>query len=304
MKLRPEFLLGLGPHSRAHARHATEYRELDLYDRAKRLSFRERSEPESPASVTTRIAAARFAQHALDDLLAAREPALSEGVTSWQRYLALPRATRIDKMVAEVFRIMRILRIALAHPSGHCDLRNGLVELSCTFQRCALSLSLTETGLDLLVGFIDYFLQASDGFSLPYSAAYHERMLGQYFTDIVAEIKTFADEDRILYQFMHPAFFNRHFRYDCDNPRVHWHDDHCELELNALHKNPLLFPIDFWIIDHERLHIVPVEVLRDGRLPLAELPRWRARTQDGQRLPSSFRSRFVRQRMIVGQPMT
>jgi hypothetical protein len=120
----------------------------------------------------------------------------------------------------------------------------------------------------------------------------------------VAEIHKFADEDRILYQFHHPAFFNRHFRYDCDNP--HWlaEPEYFEFQINTVHKNAILYPIDFYVMYDEQLHIVPVEALRDRRLPKDQLPAWRARCRDGASLPSHFRRRFVRELMVVGQPMT
>ncbi|MET0388987.1 MAG: hypothetical protein ABW321_23640 [Polyangiales bacterium] len=285
-------------------RHFPEYRELDLYDRAKRLSFVEPA-PEAAATLPPPMAASveslRHAQHALDDHLAARDPLLGEGRSSWQRYLDLPRKTATDKLVAEVFRILRIVRVAASHAQGHVEQREGLIEFACTFNRCALSVSMTESGLALLTTFVSYFLQAPE---LPYSEAYIELMLGQYFTDIVAEIKKFADEDRILFQFQHAGYFNRHFRYDCDNPHLHFEGDQVRFEINKLHANPTVYPLDFYCMLDEHLHIVPVEALRDGRLPHAQLSAWRARCAEGASLPASFRHRFVRERMIVGQPMT
>ena len=40
-----------------------------------------------------------------------------------------------------------------------------------------------------------------DSFRQPYSEAYVEAMLLQYFLDIVAETRKFADGDRVLYEF-------------------------------------------------------------------------------------------------------
>jgi hypothetical protein len=87
---------------------------------------------------------------ALDDFLSARVPDLGEGATSWQRYLALPRKSQTEKMVAEVFRVLRILRIASIHRAGHAEWDEALARFSCTFGTCALSLNITDAGLALL----------------------------------------------------------------------------------------------------------------------------------------------------------
>ena len=63
-------------------------------------------------------------------------------------------------------------------------------------------------------------------------------------------------------------------------------------------------PSIFFVVLDDTLHIIPVEALRDGALPLADLSRWRARTPDGLTLPAHFRPRFGREMMVVGQPMT
>lgn len=300
MKIAPDLMLGYG---RA-ARHLTEYRELDIYDRSKHLVFEPddtRASDRVAENIAARVSALRVSAHALSDHLAARDPLLGEATGSWQRYLALPRKTLTEKMVAEVFRILRIVQVAATHAQGLVSVEQGLLTFDCTFNRCALAVSLTETGVELLGAFVAYYLEASRS---PYSETYCEWMLGQYFTDIVAEIKKFADEDRVLYQFAQRGFFNRHFRYDCDSPNVRMESEYCEIQINKLQSDPVSFPFDFYLIVKETLHIVPVEALRDARLPLDKLPLWKVRTPDGLSLPSSFRGRFVRERMIQGQPMT
>jgi hypothetical protein len=301
MKLSRQLLSSLGSAHAEPVRHLPEVRELDLYDRSKHLTFA--SEEVSPecAAAALRVAQARAAWHALSDFVASRESSLGEGSTAWQRYQQLPRTQSSDKMVAEVFRILRIVHLSATHPDGRVAVEEGLLQFSCVWNRWALSLSITEVGIGLLSAFVTYLIEAETS---PYSLTYVEWMLAQYFTDIVAEIKSFADEDRVLYQFQQRRFFNRHFRYDCDNPRVKLDGDGYLFSINALHDNPVLYPLDFFLVLEERLHIVPVEALRAGRLPLSDRVAFEARTPDGISLPASFRRRFVRERMIVGQPMT
>jgi len=301
MKLPRELLSSLGSARAEQVRCLPEFRELDLYDRSKHLAFAAEELSPECAAAALRIAQARAAWHALSDFVAGREVGLGEGSTAWQRYQQLPRNHTTDKLVAEVFRILRIVHLSATHPEGRVSVQEGLLQLSCVWNRWALSLSVTEVGLGLLSAFVAYLIEAETS---PYSRTYVEWVLAQYFTDIVAEIKSFADEDRVLYQFQQRRFFNRHFRYDCDNPKVKLDGDAYQFTINALHDNPVLYPIDFFLVLEERLHIVPVEALRGGRLALSDRAVFEARTPDGISLPASFRRRFVRERMVVGQPMT
>lgn len=277
-----------------------EYRQIDLYDKKKKLSFLAEPSDDGRGPFDL-VNAVRLVQVALDDHLRARDPLLSEDVSSWQRYLGLPRKAQTDKLVAEVFRILRILRISTTHAQGHIEIRDGLICLSCTFGRCALSLNITEAGLGLLGSFVVYYLES---LSQPYSETYAEWMLGQYFTDLVGEIKRFADEDRVLYQFQPTAFFNRHFRFDCDNPRVRYVDGHLEFDIGKFHDDRSVFPVDFFVVLDNQLHIVPVEALSHNRINGDRLPLWKARCPDNLSLPERYRSRFVRERVVVGLPMT
>jgi hypothetical protein len=277
-----------------------EYRQIELYTKRKKLSFQ--PPLAADAAAVAGLARAELAFNLLERHFAAADPLLFEGVGSWQRYLALPRKGSVDKLAAELYRILRIIHIASLHASGHVEAREGLVRMSCVFNRCALSLNLTPCGLDLLAGAVFYYL---DSFSQPYSEAYVELLLLQYFDDLVAEIRKFADEDRVLFQFRHSIYFNRHFRYDCDNPRYQHEESFYVLEIGPRYRDRARYPIDFYLPLTDGLCIVPVEALQaDGRLPLADLPRWQARHCVGAALPDSFQMRFGREEMVVGLPMT
>jgi len=281
--------------------HLPEYRQIELYTTRKKLSFADVPAPVGGLDPLPDTLGSMVALMLLESFLDAQDPGLFEGKTSWEKYLAWPRRSTTDKLVAEVFRILRLFRITATHPQGRLEARDGLIRTACTFKRCALALNITPVGLTLLESFVCCYL---DMFRQPYGEAYVEALLTQYFSDIVGEIRKFADEDRVLYQFR-PKFpwFNRHFRLDCDNPRYQVNDDHFQLEISNNYADPVRNPIDFFLPINNVLHIIPVEALQEGRLPSTELPVWRARTND-EALPDHFRMRFGRELMVVGLPMT
>jgi len=278
----------------------TEYRQIDLYDKKKKLIFLD-DVSVNTADILNNINAARLAQMALSDFIDSQDPNLSEGTASWQKYLALPRNTHTEKMVAEVFRILRILRIAVTHTAGRIENRDGLIRMSCTFSRCSLSLNITPAGLRLLGSFVYYYL---DSASQPYSTMYVEWMLSQYFTDLVTEIRKFSDEDRVLFQFQQKVYFNRHFRFDCDNHRLRREDESYIFDIGKLHENAAIYPIDFFTVLGGTLYIVPVEAVHNGRVQADQMDPWKARCPDKVSLPAAYRERFGREHMIVGLPMT
>ncbi|MFC0708735.1 hypothetical protein [Azorhizophilus paspali] len=279
-----------------------EHRPIEPYTRPRRLSF---AEPESSTArqVPARLILALTSAYALlADWQESRDPSLA-GLGSWQRYLALPRRTPAEKLMAEIFRILRVFRAAAIQQNGAIEIRDdGLIRASCTYNRCALSLLITQTGLELLTACVACYLES---FDQPYSDAYEELLLGQYYADIVAEIRSFADDDRVLFQFRQKTWFNRHVRLDCDNPRLQLEEDsHYRIDLGKYGENAARHPIDFYISLDDRLYIVPVEALKAGRIAVAELPRWLARTDGGTRLPDAFRLRFAHEKNVVGLPMT
>jgi hypothetical protein len=280
-----------------------EYRQIELYTKKKKLNFAPAlpaATPEEQHAVNLlALAAQNFTL--LDNHFNARDPLLQEGKTSWERYLAIPRTGTLDKIAAEFYRVLRLCHIAHLHPNAHKELRGGLIRLSCEFNHYALSLNITPAGISLVCAAVHLYLDAA---RQPYSAAYTEALLLQYFADLVSEIRKYADEDRVLYQFR-PRFpyFNRHFRFDCDNPRFSEEKDHWHIDISPRFRDTVRYPIDFYLPADEALYIIPVEALQDGNLPLTELPRWQVQTSGGI-LPAEFALRFSREDMIVGLPMT
>ena len=274
-----------------------EYRQIELYSKRKTLHF---AAAEPVPDFQERVAGVCGAFMALNAFLESQHFPGESG-PSWQRYLSLPRTAMLDKLMAELYRILRIARAVAFHPHGHIEAEDGIVKFNGAINRVALSLEITPACLALLESAIAYYLGWQRE---PYPAAYAEAMLAEYFFDIVAEIKRFADEDRVLYQFQRKHPFNRYFRFDCDNPKTRIGGDAMEIETGPGYRETARYPIDFFIVHGDALHIVPVEALSEGKLPLAQLGRWRARMPDGATLPASFRWRFSRETVVIGQPMT
>lgn len=278
----------------------TEYRQIELYTKRKKLAFVEEPSERRPAPCPPNPLGPLVAFSLLDAELESRNLAL-EGKPLWQKYLALPRKTTTDKLVAEVYRILRLYRTGLLHADGRFEMHNGSLKIDVIHDANALSLWISPAGLKLLEAFVSAYLEAP---SQPYSDAYVEAMLTQYFLDVVNEIKKFWDLDRVLYQFRCKFDFNRHFRFDCDNPNAEMDGDCLVFEIGERYRDKARYPIDFFVVVDNVLHIIPVEALTDGRMRRAELDLWTARTPDGLSLPAEFQARFGRERMIVGLPMT
>ena len=274
-----------------------EYRQIELYTKKKKMGIAA-ADPAGvalPGTLSTSVATLL-----LEDFVQSRSPSF-EGKTSWERYQAFPRDNTIDKLVAEVYRILRVFRAGVVQQNGKVEVNNGVIKATCTLNRTALTISLTEVGLSLLESFVYYYLQAA---RQPYGDAYVEAILMQYYVDIVAEIKGFADEDRVLYQFRKKYEFNRHFRFDCENATFTDHGEHYSVDIGKFHDDGIRYPIDFFVIANGVLHIIPVEALTNKTLPVADLAQWRARVEADNALPPHFRMRFAHVPVVSGYPMT
>jgi hypothetical protein len=234
----------------------------------------------------------------LDGFCESRDPSL-EAKAVWERYRALPRQSIGEKLVAEVYRILRIIRLSSLHATGKIEVEEGLISLFCIYNRDVLRLTITPLGLELLRSFVVYYL---DSFEQPYSDAYVEAMLMEYYADIVTEIKNFADEDRALFQFRRKYHFSRTLRLDCDSPRFTMDGGRVHFEIAEALANNARYPIDIFVAIGDVLHIIPVEALSDFSLPQEDLPKWEVRSGEAT-LPPRFRLRFGRVIQVAGQPM-
>jgi hypothetical protein len=276
-----------------------EYRQIELYTKRKALVFAP-AESRQDDLITDELRGVFGSFLALDSYVQSQTPDC-DGKTTWQRCAGMPRNTMSERVVAELYRILRVAWSVAFTPQGRVTIDDGIIWFNGTVHKLALQLAITPIGLQLLESATAYYLES---LRQPYPEAYVAAMLSQYFFDISSELKRYFDEDRVLYQFRRTSRFNRHARFDCDNPKTEVEGDFLRIEISPLYRDAALYPIDFFIVFRDVLHIIPVEALTDGTLPFADMDKWRARTPDGITLPASFRQRFGRETAAINQPMT
>lgn len=256
-----------------------ELRDIEMYTRKKRMT-------PPPAAISPSYPESAGALHALGLLeaaLAAQSACFADETPSWQRYGQLPRRTLTERLAAEAFRLLRVVRIALEHPAGQFDASDdGVFHFKCLDPRYPVDMGITPAGLRLLQSFVFFYL---DAFDRPWGEAYVEAMLSAYYTDIVGELRGFEDEDRELYQFRPALRINRHLRLACANPRFSVADQCCRIELGPVHEDHARFPVDFYLRIGDIHYIVPVEALTANAIALTDLTRWKTRARPAPAAP-------------------
>ncbi|HMA65593.1 MAG TPA: hypothetical protein VKO63_10360, partial [Chitinispirillaceae bacterium] len=121
---------------------------------------------------------------------------------------------------------------------------------------------------------VTYYLNS---FSRPEPAAYVDAMLETYYRDISDQIDNMNDEDNDLQVFRPSITMNRHYRCVCGNAAYKVADGYIEFQMDPIYRDKGKYPLDYYILYNQILHIIPVEALIDDRLILTELHRWQAR---------------------------
>lgn len=269
--------------------HQPEYRGLEMYSAKKRSADAQKVQNDAVFSgkqtMLLSLQGAWSALNLLEAYFSQQQPQTLEGVTSWLRYQQLPKKQIADKIIAETYRLLRIVRVAWLHPDGQIEKRGNITELCCNSNQYPLILKITDTGLSLLQSLVFYFLNRAQ---TQYGDAYHEAMLQSYFTDLIGELRGFEDEDRVLCQFRPGLNINRHWRLDCENPRYQVTDGFCVIQLNPRYDDGVCHPIDFHLRLNDRFYVVPMEALtpfsiaEDKRyinaISLTALDRWECRS--------------------------
>lgn len=268
-----------------------EHRQIDLGGTSKILRFSEACAPDMLQTALAGVLRAFLLVEAAGDRgggadLAGESP-------------AVPSASR--RLVKEIFRVLRVCRLVLFSRTGEVALQDGVLRLKGVIDRTVMILDISFAGLMLLESAVAYWMSSRLG---PYPLAYVEVMLGEYYFDLIGEIRQFSDENRGLYQFQRPLRLNRHFRLDCDNPRWCDEGDAITFLMPDRFTDPSKYPIDLFVEIDRTLRIVPIEALSAGRLSREKLDMWRARLDNKGRLPSAFRSRFGHDVVAVNQPMS
>lgn len=256
-----------------------ELRSIEMYTRKKRMTPPTVAIPPScPESAGT-----LHALSLLETALAVQSACFADEIPSWQLYGQLPRRTLTERLAAEAFRLLRVVRIALEHPAGQFHANDDeVLHFKCLDPRYPVDMGITAVGLRLLQSFVFFYLDAVDQ---PWGEAYVEAMLSTYYTDIVGELRGFEDEDHEIYQFRPTLRINRHFRLACANPRFSVADQCCHIELGPVHQDQARFPVDFYLRIAEIHYIVPVEALTDNAIALTELAHWKTRAQSALAAP-------------------
>ena len=274
-----------------------EHRQIELYTRKKTLAV---SADDARLAEAARVAAACTACLLLQAAFEADDPATKAAPPGTSTARCRAAAAASGRWRKSSVSCASSASVAL-HREATVVAEGGLLRFFGTIDGTVLALNISPAGLALLESAVAYYLGS---FTQPYSAAYVEAMVLRYYADIVGEIKRFSDEGRSLFQFREPLRLNRHLRLECDTGRVRIIDDACHFDISEASRDAARFPIDFFVIIRDVLHIIPVEALSNGTIAIADLPRWRARGTEGSTLPASFRMRFAHEIMPTDVPMT
>jgi len=276
-----------------------EHRQIELYTKPRILTFDEPPLPEE--APLERIASVARAAVVFEATLAGLYPT-DLPLTSWARAKDLPKTSMVEKVALQLHRVTRILRLISFHPHGQVEMRNGVICMGGVIGKEVYYFDITSAGLDLIETMVAYWFSARDSV---YPESYVAWVFSEMFFDLGGEIRRYSDEGRTLYQFQRKGPFNRHFRFDCDNPKATFEDNHVQIDIPAPYRDSARYAIDFYAVLHDVLHIIPVEALKDGKIAVADLPKWEVRARkDPMSLPAAFQTRFGRLKPNINQPMT
>jgi hypothetical protein len=259
--------------------HVPERRFLDLpadFRQGTKVQVRDLPQERFPAEPFAGAGAPLSAFMLLDRYLASCHPSLA-GRTSRERYRSLPRNNRSERLVAELYRILRLYDV-VGMNGGTIRSESACVHLNHVVDSIAYSCRISLPGPELLVSFVHYYL------SLPFRRdppAYVEAVLSSYYNDIVDQIRNFHDEDANVLVFHTGVKINRHVRFICgDAPYRFDGDGHVTFGIEEYFRNRGTVPVDFYIEIDGELFIIPVEALDNGRLPRSELESWKAQNTE------------------------
>lgn len=210
---------------------------------------------------------------ALDAHLRSRDPGL-EDLNYRRRFLALPRGTRTEQVLAQAYRLLNIYHGGLVHGLDKAEATAQSLRLHYIHRGIACGITLSWAGADLLQGLVHYYL-ASLG--RPHGERYVECMLLAYYQDIMEQLDKFYDQDGAEVLFRPRFAFNRHCRRVCIDPGYSLGHGRLTLRLGERFSGPGSFPIDFWLSLLDADYIIPLEALEQGSLPLEDLGLWKAR---------------------------
>ena len=254
-----------------------ECRKIELYTNSLEVKlFDPEPAPEPNHWDIPQVMEALNAFMLLDAHLEAGKPELA-GLGLRERFKALNPATRTQRLTAQVYRILKVLRRGVSAPGVRLKSSERVFQVNYTEKPFAFGLRVTFSGLELLTGFVALLL---DFERQPHAEAYVEAMLSQYYEDIIAEVRYLSDEDGSVLHFRKKFAFNRHFRFQCCTARFELGPTSLTIDIGERFNDKLAYPLDFYLLIEGEFHIVPCEALSNGVMAREELAAWKARQPD------------------------
>jgi hypothetical protein len=199
--------------------------------------------------------------------------------TSYEKYKALPKNNRMEKLFSEVYRILRVYHMAFIHENGIIERESSMLwHVDMVTNPTVYSFRITDIGLNLLTSFVSYYFYSVNSIEpIPYI----EAILSSMYGDIIDQIVDFHDEDADLRLFHSPLYLNRHFRYANGNATFAQEDGVLYFEKDVIYNDCGRFPIDFYFYYGNDLYIVPNEVMDSNKISINDISKWKARVDKG-----------------------
>lgn len=199
------------------------------------------------------------------------------GMALRERLNALVPRSRTERLVAQVYRILKIIRRSVSAVDARLASMEHVFQINYIEHPFAFSLHISFEGLELLSGFVALYMNFRRS---PHPESYVEAALSQHYEDILAEVRYLSDEDGSVLHFRKPFYFNRHFRFRCCTARFRFGPEHLEIDMGERFLDKGRFPLDFYLMIEGDFYIIPCEVMDDGKIARDALPQWKVRRPD------------------------
>jgi hypothetical protein len=204
-----------------------------------------------------------------DSYLESKNPNL-EGESFRQKYLDLPKGNNMERIVASIYRILKVYRNATVHQMHSILHTASDIRIDYLFSKTNFKLEISNQGIKTLQEFILCFFQYCESI---YSDSYLELLFNGFYLDILKEIKDFNDEDgNILLSF--PGLINRYQRSDCKIKNYSIHNNELDFHFPDKFYDSTKYSIDIFFEYNNREYIVPNEVLNGKKLTIEKINLW------------------------------
>jgi hypothetical protein len=197
-----------------------------------------------------------------------------EGLSFRQKYISLPQNTNLEKIIAQIYRILKVCRNAIVHSmssivnDGNCLLINYVNEKTGTNFRLKVSFK----GIKIIKNFIlNYLIYQKSR----YSNLYKEYLFNSFYNDIIQEIYDFNDEDNKLVN-IDSRSICRFIRYNCCTIKFTVDDDMIVFNIPDGFNDSIKYPIDIYIEYGKIKYIIPIEITNSLKsIKISELYMWK-----------------------------